>query len=327
MMWMQFLVSTLVIVAAGTKLTYYADTLCERYHLGRFLIGILLLGMVTSLPECITSLVAVIHLHAPDLAVGNVMGSNNFNLLLIAAMDLVYRKGAVTDKIASRRSHTVSACCAMVLTVIVMAGIYFDANPLAPFFSWNLALVAGGYFLGIKILSVIDQVEKSEYSVDISELPSQRKMWGILILCAGLVISASFFLTESAVVIAENTGWGQTFVGSLMLAFVTSLPEAVVTITALRMGSADMAIGNIFGSNMFNMFIIAVCGLFYRGGSMLAHVSSAHLVTGLISLLMTIVALGGIHWKQKPVFVKLGIDSWMIMGIFIFGNYWIYGRP
>lgn len=328
MMWLQFALSGAVIVAAGTALTKGADAFCERYRLGRFLIGILLLGMVTSLPELITSLVAVVRFRAPDLAVGNVMGSNNFNPLLLVFMDLVYRQGSVTDRMAPRRSHLVSASCALVLTLIVMMEIIFGACPLLPWISGGLALVAVIYFAGVKMLLMVDRAEAASVSrADPEFQVSAAKMWSTIVISSVLVIVSSMYLTGSAEAIAKATGWGQTFVGSLMLAVVTSLPEAVVTVTALRMGSAEMAIGNIFGSNMFNMLIIPICGLFYRGGLILDAVSVDHAGTGFMSMVITGIVLWGIRQKKKPVFAALGIDSWLMIGVFILGNYWIYGRP
>jgi cation:H+ antiporter len=328
MMWLQFIFSAAVIVAAGSALTQGADAFCERYRLGRFFIGILLLGMVTSLPELITSLVAVIRFHAPDLAVGNVMGSNNFNPLLLVAMDLVYRQGSVTDRMVPRGSHWVSASCALVLTLIVMTEIVFGAYPLLPGISGGLALVAVIYFAGLKILFTVDRAGAVAVSgVGPAFQTSSAKMWATIIVSSVLVTVSSVFLTGSAEAIAETTGWGRTFVGSLMLALVTSLPEAVVTISALRMGSAEMAVGNIFGSNMFNMLIVPVCGLFYRGGLILDAVSVDHAWTGFMSMVITGVVMWGICQKKKPVFAALGVDSWLMIAIFILGNYWIYGRP
>lgn len=329
MIWIQFVLSGLGIVVAGTLLTRYADILCDRYRLGRFLIGILLLGMVTSLPELITSLVAVVRFAAADLAVGNVLGSNNFNPLLLIAMDVFYRRGLIAHQVTPLRSHSLSAGCAILLTGIVLFEIHFGAQPLWGSLSWGLMLVVVGYFIGVKLLSVAEiKPAVAETATETkSELPSLGKMWGMLVLSSALVLISSMFLTEAAESIAELTGWGQTFVGSLMLAVVTSLPEAVVTIAALRMGATEMAVGNIFGSNMFNITILAVCGVFHSGGLFLDAAAPEHMLTGLMSVVITGVALWGIHQKNKFAFLGLGVDSWMMLSIFLFGNYWIYGRP
>ena len=104
-------------------------------------------------------------------------------------------------------------------------------------------------------------------------------IWIQLFINALLVIVGAIWLARSSDMIAQQTGLGGTFFGSIFLAFVTSLPEMVVSLSALRIGSLDLAIGNIFGSNMTNMFILFVCDLFHRGGPLLGAVSRAHIVT------------------------------------------------
>ena len=124
MIWIQFIISSALIVFAGTRLTTYADALSDRVDFGKVWVGVVLLGFVTSLPEAITSLTAVVSLQANDLAVGNMVGSNNFNLVLIFVMDCFYRQGAVTNAIPFNRSRVLPAFFAMGLAGIVMVSIF-----------------------------------------------------------------------------------------------------------------------------------------------------------------------------------------------------------
>jgi len=106
--WIEFTVGATLIIIAGIKLTRYADVISDRLSLGKVWIGIVILGLVTSLPEAITSLVSIISLSAYDLAIGNLVGSNNFNPMLLVVMDIIYRKGPVTNAISPDKSHRVS---------------------------------------------------------------------------------------------------------------------------------------------------------------------------------------------------------------------------
>ena len=132
------------------------------------------------------------------------------------------------------------------------------------------------------------------------------------------------WLAGSADVIAEQTGLGRTFFGGVFLAFITSLPEMVVSLSALRLNSLDLAIGNIFGSNMTNMFILFICSLFHRGGPILGTVSSAHVITAMLGIVLTYVAISGIYVKNKKTVFGLGWDSLVMAFFFIVGTGILY---
>jgi cation:H+ antiporter len=149
-------------------------------------------------------------------------------------------------------------------------------------------------------------------------------VWAGLIISAVLVVGGAMWLARSADTIAVETGLGETFVGSIFLAIVTSLPEMVVSLSALQMGSLDMAIGNIFGSNMANMFIVFLCGLFHRGGPLLGAVVPTHMFTAALSMLLVHIAMKGIAMRNKKTFFGLGWDSIIMLLVFFFGTLYLY---
>jgi len=320
MSWVQFILSAGVIVFSGIRLTIYADKLSDRLHLGKMWVGILLLGFVTSLPEAITSIFSVVFLHAGDLAVGNMLGSNNFNPMLIVVMDAVYRKGSITNDIKLSREHVSAALLAAFLTLIAVAEI---VNPLSlhKYFNRGCVSILVVYFVGMKYLSTFyggHSVENSKEEHPNSEsLEPLNKIYANLVLGSLGVVGGAIFLAKSADVIALNTGLGRTFVGSVLLAIVTSLPEMVVSLSALRLGSFDLAVGNIFGSNMTNVLIISITSFFYsRGGLLFNDVSSTHVFTGMLSVVLTGLVIAGIYFKNKKTFLKLGWDSLLMMLLF-----------
>jgi len=319
MMWLQFFICAGVIVWAGVRLTTYTDRLSDRLQLGKVWIGVVLLGFVTSLPEVITSLSAMISLKADDLAIGNLLGSNSFNPMLLVVMDIAYRKGSVTSAIRPHFSHTVSALCAVMLSLTVGVGIY-----------WNLGWIASGmiavmYFGGMYYLARLEKKEEfAEAPLTPEGQMSLIQIYCNLALSAGLVIGAAIFLANIADVLAETTGLGRTFFGSIFLAFVTSLPEMVVSLSALRLGAFDLAVGNIFGSNMTNMFIVPVCDIFHQGDSILNGVSTTHIFMVGLSVVLTLVVLGGMRYKNKKTFLGLGVDSFIMIVLFIIGTRVLY---
>ena len=120
-------------------------------------------------------------------------------------------------------------------------------------------------------------------------------------------------------------GWQQSFVGTLFIAAVTSLPEAVVTVAAVRIGALDMAIGNLFGSNLFNISILALDDLLYANGPLLSKVSSAHAVSALSAIMMTGVAIVGLLYRPKlRVFRTVGWASIVLFVIYLLNAYLLY---
>ena len=113
MCWIQFIISSVFIVFSGIKLTKYADIISDRLGWGKVWIGVLLLGLVTSLPEAITSFASIVYLQADNLAIGNLLGSNTFNPMIIVVLDILYRGGSVTNAVKTNRSHDISAVFAV----------------------------------------------------------------------------------------------------------------------------------------------------------------------------------------------------------------------
>jgi len=328
MVWLQFIISAGLVLVAGTCLTKFADRLSDALGLGKVWIGVVLLGFVTSLPEAGSSLVSVIMLRAGDLAVGNMAGSNNFNLLLIVFLDFYYRKGAVTNAIPYNRAHGLSALFAVTLAGIVVLEICLARVMVLPeIFGMSVGsvILAGWYFYGMR--RIYQDSVSAGGETDLSDNAGPYTLAGMyarIAVSAFCVVLGSAFLASAADVIAHMTGLGQTFVGSVFLAVATSLPELVVTVSALRLGQADLAIGNIFGSNMINMFLLAVCDLFFRGKALLQDVSTAHIFTLAVGFVMTFLVIAGLKQDHKRTVLMMGWDSWAILATYILGMLGLY---
>jgi len=326
MVYLQFFLSTAVIVAGGVRLTRYADILSDRLKLGKVWIGMILLGLVTSLPEAVASLTAVISLSANDLAVGNMFGSNNMNILLIVIMDILYRRGSVTDDVHDSPSRTLPIVFAAGMTMVFILEIVFAGGRRIPeifYLSPGSLAVFFGYLAGMKYLAGIARSDYASFVAPVEPTARELSLKTIylnLFLSAALVVGATVLLTEASDQIALTTGLGRTFIGTMLLALVTSLPEMVVTISALRLASLDLAVGNIFGSNMINLFIISLSDFCYRPGALLASVRPIHLLTCFIGLSLTLTVLAGIRMKNKPTWFNLGWDSWLSGIIFVLGS-------
>ena len=326
MHWIIFLVSALVTVLAGIRLTIFADKLSDKLKLGKLWIGIVLLGMVTSLPEAITTIFSIISLNAENMAVGNLLGSNNVNPMLLVMMDFLYRKGSVSDDIHPQASHRVSAFFAVVLTLIVVLEIGFSSFPKTGPLTIGGILICFMYFYGMHKMSKLDADPAAVIQPELQrEAPeSLAVIWLNLLASAAVVTIAAIWLAKSADTIALQTGLGRTFVGTILLAFVTSLPELVVTLSAMRLGTLDLAVGNVYGSNMTNMFILVLCGLVSPDGALVDGVSKTHVITGVSSIALVLISITGIMKKGKKKYFRLGWDSIIMLILFILGSVILY---
>ena len=133
---------------------------------------------------------------------------------------------------------------------------------------------------------------------------------------ATLIIVSAIFLPKIGEGLAATTGLGQTFVGNIFIAVSTSLPEVVVSIAAVRMGAVDLAIGNLFGSNIFNIFILALDDIFFTKGAILSFVNSNHIISGLSAIAMTTNAIIGLTYRAERKKLFIAWDSAAIVAVY-----------
>ncbi len=323
MVWLKFAASLIIILFAGTRLARYGDAISEKTGIGRIWIGLLLLAAITSMPELVTGISSVALVGLPDLALGNILGSCVFNLLILAVMDIAYRQAPILDN--ASRSYMISAGMGIAL-VAVVAGVMFGG----PRFSglgvgWvgaSSVIIAALYILGVWWVFRRERGSRSQEGVsDPSQYGeiSSRTAYVRFGLAAAAVIGAGIWLSFIGEELAVTYSWHASFVGSLFLAISTSVPELVVSIAALRMGAIDMAVANILGSNMFNIAIIGPIDLAYRQGPILANVSGANLAIAWVAIAMSALVILGLRFQQKGRAAFIGWYTPLLIGLYIFG--------
>lgn len=318
-----FLLSAVVIVLAGTKLSHYGDRIAEHSGLGRLWIGVVLLAAATSLPEVFTAVSAVL-IDAPNIAVGDLFGAGLSNMLTLALIDAVHRQKRIWQQAALE--HALIASLAVILTGL--AGLLIVVKQPLPLWHVGLGTIAIAviYVLGMRVVfrqedvrrraqqleRVVEAVEASNRPVAAGVL--KRAVTGFTLAALGILVAAPL-LAESAKEIAEATGISTTFIGTSLVAITTSLPELVTTFAAVRLGAFDLAVGNLFGSNAFNMAILLAADMAYGKGPLLAAVESTHAVTAFVSILLMSVGVMGIIYRAEKRFVLIEPDSLlMILG-------------
>jgi len=312
---LEFLAVAAVILFSGTRLTRYGDIIGERTGLSGLWLGVVLLAGVTSLPELITGLSAVAS-DLPDIAVGNVIGSCAFNVAILGILDVLSRKVPLSSRI--NQANILSA--GMSILFLCGVALSLDLGDSLPALGWvgiYTPLIIAGYFATMRL------VFRCEKSRPREEGPAESRSLAALTLRAAVlrfvlnavaVTGAAVFLPSIAARIAVMTGLGQTFVGNIFVAIATSLPELTVSIAALRIGAVDMSVGNIFGSNLFNMFILAVEDIAYAKGPILSFAQGPHLVPTLAAIAMTGLAIAGLIYHAEK---KLFLWAWDSFGVML----------
>ena len=323
MVWVQFLISAILIVLAAYFLAKYGDVIAIRTKLGGMFIGILLMAGATSLPELLTSLEAIKQ-QSPNIAAGNLIGSNAFNMLLLAIIDMVHRSQRILRKAARR--HALTGSLAILMITLVLFFISGNIDIQIGWVGLDSLIIIGGYIFALRLISGDSKGEP----IAAEDIPQDvPKLWAGLLgfaLAATVLILVTPHMVSASVDIAEITGLGTSFVGTTLVALVTSLPETVTTITAIRIGASDMAIGNLFGSNMFNMFALGLTDLFYTQGRFLGTIDPAFMLVGLFGLLMTAIGLVGNLAKLEKRFWFIEVDSLLLFILYFSGLFLLYQR-
>ena len=267
--WALFGVCLLAILFTGARLSRYGDLIGARTGVGAVWIGLVLLAGVSSMPELVTGLSAILVVGEPDLAVGAALGSCMYNLVIIAVLDFIYRPGTIYSGI--RHGHSLSAGFGVILLGTAASAIFIQNSgspialgPIGPY-----TIVAPVIYL-IAMRSVFfferqenqvaiaaELAETAHAKAGMASLTLQR-IWVLFAVNAFVLVVAATALPVIGEALAVTMGWEETFVGTIFLALVTSVPEVVISIEAVRIGAVDLAIGGILGSNLFDMLVLAI---------------------------------------------------------------------
>jgi cation:H+ antiporter len=325
-LWVQFAVCAGVILLAGTYVSKYGDIIAEKSGLGRTWIGVILIASVTSLPELVTGISSVAVFALPDIAVGNILGACMLNLLMIPILDIIGGSAPISTRV--HQGHILTAGFAILMLGIASLSMAFAGS--LPSVGWiGVNSLFGCYLLAMRMVYVYEKRRIADFVKEMAEEAQYRhisksKAYAIFAANALLIIGAAIYLPRIGADIAATSGLSQTFVGSVFIALSTTLPEVVVSVSALMIGATDIAVGNLFGSTVFNVFVLAVDDLFYTAGPLLAHVSGDHLVSSLSAITAVSIAIIGLIYRtsKKPLF--FGWDSLAILAIYTFNLLVLY---
>jgi len=325
MVWVTFVITAALIVLAAAQLAKYGDIIAVRTRLGGMFIGVLLLAGATSLPEVLTSISALSQ-QAPNLAAGNLLGSNTVNMLLLAIVDVVNRKQRILRNAALK--HALSGSLAVFMIGLVVFFMLADLDLKIGWMGVDSLVIITAYVIAVRLIQ--GNPLPGSQPAALPEIPEgtgslRRGIIGFLIAAAALVVITPI-MVKSADEISVITGLGTTFIGTTLVALVTSLPELVTTLAAIKIGANDMAIGNLFGSNLFNMFAIGLTDLFYTQGRFLAAIDPSFLLVGVVGLLMTGMGLIGNLAKLERKIWFIEVDAFALIVVYLASLWLLYAH-
>ncbi|MBB3184142.1 cation:H+ antiporter [Halomonas fontilapidosi] len=316
----------LVIGVVGTRLAGIVDDLADRTGLGEAIAGAVLLGMATSLSGIMVSVAAALA-DRPTLAMSNALGGIAVQTLFLTIADITHRR-ANLEHAAASLGNLMQAGLLLCLLSLVLIGRFapdwtlWQVHPVTP-------LLVIGYLFGLRLVDRSRdnpmwrpaQTRETQEDVPAEQamLLSATRLWLSFVVLAAMLGISGWLLERCAAVIATQTGLGQSVVGALMTAVVTSLPELVTSVAAVRRGALTLAVAGIIGGNAFDTLFVAASDIAYRGGSVYHAIPDTVALWVALSLLMTGILIVGMIHRERQGPAHIGFESVGIIACYLAG--------
>lgn len=239
-----------VIVFSADWLVDGAVVIAKRFKISNFVIGAIIVGVGTSLPELVVSTIGAIKGSA-DIAIGNVVGSNIFNVLGILSLTALVMPVAVSKE--NMRFHLPLCIGISILTLLLVFNFFIGDGV-------GISRIDGVVLLAILVafllLSLRGGKDKDEESNEVITNKQLALGIGKVVVGLGALIVSSQFFLDNAIIIAEAWGVSNAFIAITLVACGTSLPELAASLVAAAKKNTQLALGNIIGSNIFNLSLI-----------------------------------------------------------------------
>jgi cation:H+ antiporter len=329
-----FVLAAAVVWWAGSRLATLADRFAKARGLSGALVGLLLLGGITSLPEVATSATAAIG-GSGDLAANNLIGGVALQLMALVLVDALVGRRALTSTPPRPDVLAYAAMNVLLLMIVAGAAAAGDVEILGSGVGAGALLVALAYGVCLSSARVIgrgatwrpasgadaDEDEQGDSRPDAGAAGPLTLQIGLVAL---VILAGGYFLTRSAESLAELSGLGESFFGAVFLGGATSLPEVSSAIAAVRLGRPQMAVGDVLGGNMFNLSLILLVDVLYRQGPILADVGPFSVVAACLAALLCAVLLIGLVERRDRTVLRIGYDSAVMLVLYAGGLLALY---
>lgn len=342
-----FAIGAVFVWRAGSKLSAYVDAIAERKQLGHAFAGMLLLGGVTSLPEVATSMTAAVG-GSTALAVNNILGGVAMQVVILALVDVVAVRSSISAVVAEA-DVLLQAVLGILLLALVIVGATLGDPPWP---GLGLGMISTAILVGgVASMWIVsryrgrdawvaktDGVEAfqqkrqdvllgGDYSKGRKSLEerSMRSLVTGLAMAAGVILVGGFVVARSGEALAHQTGLGENFAGAVLVAIATSLPEVSTTLAAVRLGRFEMAFGDIFGTNLFDLILIFVIDAVASGPPVLGAVDARFVTVGAcLGILVTGAYLVGLLERRDRTILRMGYGSLLALVFYLGGLVVLY---
>lgn len=329
-----FAVAAVLVWGAGVRITHYANMISEMTGIGQALIGMLLLGGVTSLPELAVA-VSSAATGTAALAVNSMLGGVAMQVAILAVADLLIGRKALTSGVSDPIVLLQGSLKILLLSVVAAAIIVGD-RPVLGLGIWMwllLALTAAAMWILSRDqnrhawrVAVRREAERSEPrgKAEDGDGPPFRRTLMFTAVAAAVILMGGYALSRTGDAIAEQTGLGQSFVGGVLVAIATSLPELSTVITATRSGLYTMAVSDIFGTNIINLSFLVIIDWIAAGEPVLNGVGRFSAFATLIGITATAAFLVGMVERRDRTVLRMGYDSLAVLVVYLSGLVVLY---
>lgn len=321
--WIKFAVCASLILIFGLRLSKIAEDIVKTGKISAGFMGVLILAAITSFPELCTSIASVTKVNAINLGVGDLIGSVIFNLMIIAILDFKLGQRSILSVV--KKDHLITCGFSLLMLGFLIASLsigLFTAKRIGIFnIGVESPLIFIIYLIGMIYIYKYGQVENTD---DISAGQGYLKTYMTFALCGAVIIASGFWLASIGKEIVDMYGWDEMYFGTIVIALATSLPEIVVCVGAVSIGSVDMAVANVLGSNLFNIAVIPIADLVFRKGYLLQHVSPSHIYSCLFAIIMTMIVFVSILYRPKKTYLRFGVGVIMLICTFLITNFFLY---
>lgn len=329
-----FGVCAFIIWNVGSRLTLLADVISDKYQIARSTIGLLFLALATSLPEVATTLTAAVKSHQ-QLVLNNLFGGIALQTAILAIAD-GFTNGALSNYPRKADHAREAVLLVALLSIVLIASLLRE--PLVVMQVGLGSVVVMLAYVGVLGLLRSTAGAGNWVPVDLpdskneerSPSPLAIKSWSgeqllgrSVVYCIAILVVGSALVFNAAAISAQS-GLGESFVGVTLLAAATSLPELSTTISAVRMGAYTLAISNIFGSNLIMLALILPADILFRSGPILRFSDVNVLLAIGSGVLVTAVYITGLLIRRKPRLGNFGIDSVIVIAVYVLTVFFYY---
>ncbi|NQT22028.1 MAG: sodium:calcium antiporter [Candidatus Omnitrophica bacterium] len=321
LLWLEFVLCSVLIFISSHYISKCGQSLARKMNWQEGFVGVLFLAAATSLPETFTGISSVA-INRINLGVGDAIGSLIINMMLIGVLDYFQGRGRIL--LHAKKENVLTASSTAVLLAILVLFTFLRQNGLFGFYFLGIGLesfiIIGLYLWGMRTIFKKSRI----FGENNSKVQGASHVWIKFIAFFIVIVLLGLWLVNIGKRISDVTQLNQSFIGALLLAFSTSLPELAVSTAALRLGSIDMAIANILGSNFFDVCIVPLMDTIYREGPLLGSIAPINIFTMLLALVMTGVVIAGLLVRQRDTRMKLTWDTGLLLVLGIAGYFVIY---